>query len=493
MIASLLFPVILASQPFALPVHAIDAQKHSTQSSVLDRKAFYLRDGEMPQSAAQRFDRIIYGYYPYWADHDESIPWEHLTHLAFFSVSLNPDGSLGNDHNWSTRGAALVEAGKSHGVKVVLTVTMFDSDEIREVLSTPESRERAIENLLTLVQDAGGEGINIDFEFVPAAQAGESPSPKENFVTFMQDLTAAFHAAIDNSHVSLATPAIDWGGTYDYDALALVTDGLMIMGYGYHWSGGNPGPLAPIVGGGIWGQHSLTWTIEDYFTYGGEENRDRFILGLPLYGRSWPSTDLNVPGTATATGPALSLAGCDQSFVAGKLWDETTSTPYKLYMEGDVPTQLFCEDIESMRAKFELIESYDLGGVMFWDVGKVSGSHPVWPEASAAYAAEPSLDDPSDASDATDTSDPSDETDAADPSQAIESDQPSEPQETDPSDTGSPEPTTGDNTDASDPSDSEEGGCQAAQGESLWTLLMLLSFFVIRRRTQSSWGKPPLR
>ncbi|MBT6488701.1 MAG: hypothetical protein HOK97_03000, partial [Deltaproteobacteria bacterium] len=141
----------------------------------------------------------------------------------------------------------------------------------------------------------------------------------------------------------------------------------------------------------------------------------------------------------------------------------------------------------------ELIESYDLGGVMFWDVGKVSGSHPVWPEASTAYAAEPSLDDPSDASEATDTSDPSDASDAADPSQTIDSDQPSEPQESDPSDSGSSDPATGDNTDASDPSDSEEGGCQAAQGESLWTLLMLLSFFVIRRRTQSSWGKPPLR
>ena len=103
----------------------------------------------------------------------------------------------------------------------------------------------------------------------PAAEPGESPTPKENFVTFMTDLTA-FRAAMDESHVSLATPAIDWGGTYDYDALALATDGLMIMGYGYHWSGGNPGPLSPIVGGGIWSQYSLTWTVEDYFTYGGE-------------------------------------------------------------------------------------------------------------------------------------------------------------------------------------------------------------------------------
>ena len=182
MIATLLFPLVCAAQPIAMPVHAIEANKHQAQVSVLERKTFYPRDGEIAQNASERFDRIIYGYYPYWADHDESIPWEHLTHLAFFSVTLNPDGSLGNDHNWSSRGAALVQAGHSHGVKVVLTVTMFESDEIREVLATAQSRERAIENLLALVQDAGGDGINIDFEFVPEAQEGESPSPKENFV-----------------------------------------------------------------------------------------------------------------------------------------------------------------------------------------------------------------------------------------------------------------------------------------------------------------------
>jgi spore germination protein YaaH len=480
MIATFLLPLVLATQPQALPVHAMQAREHASSVSVLERKTFFLRDGDIAQPATERFARTIYGYYPYWADHDENIPWEHLTHLAFFSVTLNPDGSLGDDHNWGSRGAALVEAGRSHGVKVVLTVTMFDSDEIREVLSTAQNRDRAIDNLLQHVQDAGGQGINIDFEFVPAAQDGESPSPKQNFVTFMTDLTTAFHAAIENSHVSLATPAIDWGGTYDYDALALSSDGLMIMGYGYHWSGGNPGPLSPIVGGGIWGQYSLTWTIEDYFNYGGEENRSRFILGLPLYGRNWPSTDLTLPGTATAAGPALSLASCDQAFLAGKLWDETTSTPYKLFMDGDVPTQLFCEDIESMRAKFELIESYNLGGVMFWDVGKVSGNHAVWSEVSTAYAAEPG---PGDCSDMADAQDPAD---TADPEPTNDDDQPSDPAESDPSDTSVADPAANGDSDASDPSDSEDGGCQAVQGESLWTVLMLLSLLVMRRRIQSA-------
>ena len=462
--AAALLPLVLATLPVPVPIHALEAQEHQTMPSVLERKVFELRDGDLAQPASERFDRTIYGYYPYWADHDDNLPWEHLTHLAYFCVSLNPDGSLGNDHSWATRGAALVEAGHSHGVKVVLTVTMFDSDEIREVLATQETRRRAIDNLLALVQEAGGDGINVDFEFVPSAEPGESPTPKENFVTFMTDLTTAFRAAMDESHVSLATPAIDWGGTYDYDALALATDGLMIMGYGYHWSGGDPGPLSPIVGGGIWSQYSLTWTVEDYFTYGGEENRDRFILGLPLYGRQWPTTDLNVPGTAVDSGPARSLASCDNLFGDGKLWDETTSTPYKLIMDGEQPTQLFCEDLESLRAKFALIESYDLGGVMFWDVGKVSGNHPVWPEASTTYAALPETSDPTEAEDDTDPS----TVDSTDPSD-------NEPDESDAeTESEASTPVTEAHEDASDPSDSHSGGCQSTPGDSLWALLILI-------------------
>ena len=97
MIATLLLPLVLATQSQILPVHAMQAREHVSTVSVLERKTFFLRDGDRAQPATERFARTIYGYYPYWADHDETIPWEHLTHLAFFSVALNPDGSLGDD------------------------------------------------------------------------------------------------------------------------------------------------------------------------------------------------------------------------------------------------------------------------------------------------------------------------------------------------------------------------------------------------------------
>ena len=45
---------------------------------------------------------------------------------------------------------------------------------------------------------------------------------------------------------SLWPPLIDWNGSFDYDALVVASDALFIMGYGYHWSGGDPGPIGPM-------------------------------------------------------------------------------------------------------------------------------------------------------------------------------------------------------------------------------------------------------
>lgn len=335
--------------------------------------------------ATQRFNGIVYGYLPYWAELNDPIPWQHLTHLAYFSVEMNSDGSLGLDHGWESFGASLVEAGEAQGVAVVLTATYMSNSGIRTLLDNPTSRQAAIDNLIAKVQAVGGHGVNIDFEFVPSAEAGESPTPKENFVTFMTDLTTAFHASIPGSHVSLATPAVDWNGSYDYDELATNTDGMMIMGYGYHWKSGNPGPLAPVASGDTWGVHNLSWTINDYKQWGLEENSDKFILGLPLYGRDWPSTDHTVPGQATGDGAAISLAQCDTRWNNEKLWDEDSQTPYRLYFDEGNPHQFFCEDIPSMEAKFDLIHTATMGGVMFWDLGKVGANHSVWSAVDASF------------------------------------------------------------------------------------------------------------
>ena len=80
--------------------------------------------------------------------------------------------------------------------------------------------------------------------------------------------------------IVIATPAVDWSDAYDYETLSRYA-GLFIMGYDYHWSGSDPGPVDPLFGGSPWGQFALDWTVNDYLSLG--VNPDRIILRLPLY------------------------------------------------------------------------------------------------------------------------------------------------------------------------------------------------------------------
>jgi spore germination protein len=64
----------------------------------------------------------------------------------------------------------------------VLTVTNFGSAKNTALLTSSSKRQTLINTLITLIQNRGADGVNIDFEIVPNAQ-------RQNLVTFMTDLS----------------------------------------------------------------------------------------------------------------------------------------------------------------------------------------------------------------------------------------------------------------------------------------------------------------
>lgn len=301
----------------------------------------------------------VIGYLPYW-EGTSGLRLDVLTQVNWFAAEMNSTGDLTDLHGWGDSSAQnLMTEAHAAGCRFVLVTTNFSSSGIHGVVSSPTNRANAIDNLLEQVLAMGADGVDIDFE-------GMDTADKDDLVTFMAELTAAFEAEITDPWITLATPAIDWGGAYDYDELIYNSSGLFIMGYAYHWSGGDPGPVAPKEGGGAWSNYSLTWTVEDYMTYGGEENRKEIYLGLPLYGRDWPSTSDSVPGTATDDGVAIWIEDAiDDAATHGELWDATTSTPYYVYQSGGWH-QVWYDNADSVMSKIDLVEDYDLGGFGFW-------------------------------------------------------------------------------------------------------------------------------
>ncbi|MCP4867860.1 MAG: hypothetical protein GY898_03985 [Proteobacteria bacterium] len=320
----------------------------------------------------------VMGYLPYWVE-PTSIPWESLDILAWFSTNTNADGSLGNDHGWGDE-AALEVIGAAHaaGARVVLSTTRFGGDDVAELLNNPTASQNAIANLVDAMVAGGGDGIDIDYE-------GLNASDRDLMVEFIVDLRAAMDDAQPGSLLTMATPAVDWGGAWDYDALATYADVLFIMGYAFAGGWSNPKPNAPLDGSDRWGSRSLRWSVQDYLEWGGAHNADKIVLGLPLYGHDWESEGPEVPGTSLAGGDdwARFFDTCQDQFAThGFDWDDAAATPHTSWQDGGTWHQLWCEDVDSIVLKAAMAWEEGIGGFGFWALNYDDGDAELWGEIS---------------------------------------------------------------------------------------------------------------
>ncbi len=368
-LALLLVPALLRPaladappQPFAGDPGAIEWMPHARDAERFHPRRPPALNGYQPwRDPADRPDLTVYGYWPYWGSDLAGVPISELTHLAVFSVELQADGTLAETQRWHDYGPQAVALAAPYGVHVHLCLTSFSDAVMASVLPSATRRATAIAELSALVDAYGADGVNLDFE-------GLDYPLKDDFVTFVNEVGAALE------EVYLAMPAVDWAGSYDYDQLALASDGLFIMGYGYHWSGGDPGPIAPLYGGSPWGIYALDWTVADYRAWGAPDAS--LVLGLPLYGRDWPTTGSQVPGHAAGSGSAvLYRDAVPQGLAYGRRWESQTHTPYAFPSEY---RQLWYDDALSIDDKSSYAAAEQLQGFGFWALTYADADPELW-------------------------------------------------------------------------------------------------------------------
>jgi spore germination protein len=362
---------LLISSAMALPVsmsggdttHFLHSQSHPVAE---------IRSEPSPSPATPSV--TVYGYIPSWISNPLSVDFDSLTHAAWFSVGLDGAGNVTGAGSWNSIAADLVETAHAAGTKVHLTLTVFDEATQSSVLANPEARARAVEQLGNQVNDYGADGLNIDIEGMPA-------SLKVELVAF----TAELKEVVDE--VYLATPAVDWNGAYDYDQLSSISDGLFIMAYDYHWSGGDPGPVGPLTGGGPWSDYAIDWTLNDYRTWGAAD--DKIVVGVPLYGFEWPSSSDALPGDSLGSGDAYSMVSAVEAAAAYEpRYDTTTDTPW--VWTGS--SQLWYDDPDSIEIKLSWAVGEGVQGVGFWAIGYDGGDPAFWSMVDSVTGAD--LDEP---------------------------------------------------------------------------------------------------
>jgi spore germination protein YaaH len=349
-------PAVAGDAPAHKSIHQIEYEAHRdapTSPSLLEGEEepiVPLRErGPLSRPCA-----TVFGYLPYWCD-ATYLRYDLLSHLACFSVEVNSNGSLGNDHGWPW--TAVINEAHQNGVKVILVATLFDPDAILPLITNPTYTNNFFVNIKAKMLEGNADGLNIDFE-------GSGSTWKAHINAFMADLTAYLHAELPNSEVTFAGPAVNWSNAWDLPGLAASCDGIFIMGYAFwgSWSS-TSGPNAPLTGG----SYNITDTVLNQYAEVTQNNPEKLILGVPYYGNRWTTTT-SAPRAAVIDFEGSTRFYNDQpnSETYGLLWEDYSRTPWYRWHDGSNWHQVWFDNADSLRLKYDLAVANELQGVGMW-------------------------------------------------------------------------------------------------------------------------------
>ena len=322
-------------------------------------------------------NKTVFGWNPSWVGTAyTSYNYNLLSHVAYFSYEVDTaTGGYTTIYYWNTTN--IIPLAHSFGTKVVLTVTNFGSAKNAALLSSPGKRQTLINTLITLIQSRNADGVNIDFEIVPNSQ-------RQNLVTFMTDLSNAFHTQIPGSHVSICLPAVDWNNSFNTPALNSVCDLMLIMGYDYYWSGASiAGPCAPFESNGFWGSYYVKSSVNYYLAQGASGNK--LALGVPYYGYRWPTLTGDIKSNTTGTGTAYSYSTMKTNANSyGRIWDSYSLTPWYKYQSPGW-YQGWYDDSVSLGVKYDYVNSQNLNGIGIWALSYDGSNTELWNTISRKF------------------------------------------------------------------------------------------------------------
>ncbi|HUT79416.1 MAG TPA: glycosyl hydrolase family 18 protein, partial [Polyangia bacterium] len=331
--------------------------------------------------------KIVYGYYPYWVTGYAELRWELLTHVAWFAVALNSNGTASNANGWPGSWTGLVDTAHENGVRVDVAFTLFSGTGIQTLVTSATNRATAIDTIIAAIEDGNADGAAIDFEGVPAAAAS-------GFATFLAELRAGLDdAGLEDKQISVAGPAVDWSDVFDLSVILDSIDVYFIMGYDYFWSGSSrAGPTGILLTDSLWRPYSYgseLRSMADCSAQVTEAERAKIVIGVPYYGREWTTSSDQLAATTIANiGSVTYNTARDDIDESGMtcLWDERSLTPWYTWNDGVNWHQVYYDDEESLAWKYRFAAEQDLGGIGIWALRYDSNHTELWDEIEGAFA-----------------------------------------------------------------------------------------------------------
>ena len=226
----------------------------------------------------------------------------------------------------------------------------FSRGIVHKILSDPEVREKAVNQIVEMVLSRGYDGVNIDFENIP-------PEDRENLTLFMKLLHEKLHPL--GKLVTIDVPAktqptySGWSGAYDYKALANYSDLVIIMIYDYHWAGGSPGPISPLD----WFNDVLDYALQTI-------PREKIVAGIPFYGYDWPEGGR---GRGVTYAMAIRIANESKAYVH---FDSEKGEAYFTYYKDNIKHYVWFQIAKSTELRVKAALSKGIDKVAAWRIGQ---------------------------------------------------------------------------------------------------------------------------
>ncbi len=309
----------------------------------------------------------------FYTDAEPGLPGSHATavHQAdlltyvcpfWYRVGFAGDGSIdpygpGYDENAARTATRQLQA---KGVKVLGLVHNMrlgakeDTREIFHVILTDEAKRAAlIESIVSLVEDMGFDGINLDTEFL-------YPGDREVFTAFVAGLAREMRLrglliTADVPGKTRDDPKNGWSGGFDLAALAPHLDVVAVMTYDEHGYVTEAGPIASIG----WVRRVLDYTVSVV-------PREKILLGLAGHvfdwaeGSKYPRYMSYARAVATVREARAEIR-----------WDNNAKSAYYTYRDAKsgVNREVWLENRWSYAYKLHLVQEFGIGGVCLWRLG----------------------------------------------------------------------------------------------------------------------------
>lgn len=226
----------------------------------------------------------------------------------------------------------------------------FDAATSRAVLTNDETRAYVIKQLLAYCSMYELDGINLDFESVPA-------DCSQQWLQFVRELTPRLHQEGIIVSVDCFVPK-PWTAQYMRKELAEVVDYIVVMGYDEHYKGSEEsGSVASIS----WSREAITATLNQ------DVPKEKLILGVPFYTRIWTEENGKITDASSySMNQAYSIMKEKNAHIN---WLENMGQYYGEATKNETTYKCWFEDARSIKERLQLVKEYDVAGVAGWKKG----------------------------------------------------------------------------------------------------------------------------